>query len=158
MRLEREGYAERETKRKYQLDKKIPKKVLKAARARSLGRASVVAGLKSATGAEQIGLRSLRHQALGGVQHLDHVLTVGGDQGDTHRRATVQVLVADLGCRDREPTLQLGDDRPDDGPLLLEGVDVAEEQVQLEPSDPHVLQHGSRPGRRPGRPRDTMGG
>jgi len=34
MRLEREGYAERETKRKYQLDKKIPKKVLKAVRSR----------------------------------------------------------------------------------------------------------------------------
>jgi hypothetical protein len=34
MRLEREGYAERETKRTYQFDKKIPKKVLKAARAR----------------------------------------------------------------------------------------------------------------------------
>ena len=34
MRLARDGYAERETKRKYQLDKKIPKKVLKAARAR----------------------------------------------------------------------------------------------------------------------------
>jgi hypothetical protein len=34
MRLERQGYAERETKRKYQVEKKIPKKVLKAARAR----------------------------------------------------------------------------------------------------------------------------
>lgn len=34
MRLEREGYAERETKRKYKVDTKIPKKVLKAARAR----------------------------------------------------------------------------------------------------------------------------
>jgi hypothetical protein len=34
MRLEREGYAERETKRKYQVDKKVPKKVLKAARSR----------------------------------------------------------------------------------------------------------------------------
>ena len=34
MRLEREGYADRETKRKYQVDKKIPKRVLKAARAR----------------------------------------------------------------------------------------------------------------------------
>jgi Mn-dependent DtxR family transcriptional regulator len=34
MRLEREGFAERETKRKYTLTKKIPKKVLKAARAR----------------------------------------------------------------------------------------------------------------------------
>lgn len=34
MRLEREGYAERETKRRYTVDKKIPKKVLKAARAR----------------------------------------------------------------------------------------------------------------------------
>ena len=89
MRLEREGYAERETKRKYQLDKKIPKKVLKAV-PRPLGRASVVAGLEAATGAEQIGLRSLRHQALGGVQHLDHVVTVGGDQGDTHRGATVR--------------------------------------------------------------------
>lgn len=33
-RLEREGYAERETKRKYQVEKTIPKKVLKAARAR----------------------------------------------------------------------------------------------------------------------------
>jgi hypothetical protein len=34
MRLEREGYAERETKRQYTVDKKVPKKVLKAARAR----------------------------------------------------------------------------------------------------------------------------
>ena len=31
MRLEREGYAERETKRKYQVEKKIPKKVPNAA-------------------------------------------------------------------------------------------------------------------------------
>ena len=34
MRLEREGYAERESKRQYSVDKKIPKKVRKRARAR----------------------------------------------------------------------------------------------------------------------------
>jgi hypothetical protein len=34
MRLEREGFAEHETKRKYSVDQKIPKKVLRAARAR----------------------------------------------------------------------------------------------------------------------------
>lgn len=34
MRLEREGYAERESKRTYSVDKKIPKKVRKLARAR----------------------------------------------------------------------------------------------------------------------------
>jgi hypothetical protein len=34
MRLEREGYAERETKRKYFVDPKVPTKVRKRARAR----------------------------------------------------------------------------------------------------------------------------
>jgi hypothetical protein len=34
LRLEREGYAERESRRKYSVATKIPKKVLKAARAR----------------------------------------------------------------------------------------------------------------------------
>lgn len=34
LRLEREGYAERESKRQYSVDKKIPKKVRKLARAR----------------------------------------------------------------------------------------------------------------------------
>ena len=41
----------------------------------------------------------------------------------------VQVLIAGLGRGDREPPAQLGHDRPDHRPLLLQRMHVAEQQV-----------------------------
>ena len=54
---------------------------------------------------------------------------VAGDGGDADLRPAVQVLVADLGGGDGEAAPQLGHDRPDDGALALERVDVAQQQV-----------------------------
>ena len=74
------------------------------------------------------------------VEHLDDVTPVHGDERRSDGCAPVQVERSDLGRRYPEPALNLGDDGPDDRTLLLERVDVAEEQVELKPSDPHGAQ------------------
>ena len=54
---------------------------------------------------------------------------VARDGGDADHGTAVQVLVADLGGGHGEAAPQLGHDRPDDGALALERVDVAQQQV-----------------------------
>jgi uncharacterized protein (DUF1810 family) len=92
------------------------------------------------------------------VEHLDDVAALGGDERRADGGAPVQVERADLGRRHAEPALNLCDHGADDRALLLERVDVAEEEVELEPSDPHEAQPVTLPGRRGRAGRGSMWG
>ena len=70
-------------------------------------------------------------------EHLDHVAGVRSHAPDPEQRPAVQVEVTGLGHRHLEATTQLGQHRADDRPLLFEGVDVSEEDVQFEGSYVH---------------------
>ena len=78
---------------------------------------------------QQRHLRSLGQQPLAGVEDVGDLSGVARDGGHADLHAAVQVEVADLGGGDGEAAPQLGHDRPDDGALALERVDVAQQQV-----------------------------
>ena len=52
--------------------------------------------------------------------------------------AAVQVETAGLGSSDLILASQLGNNRPDDSALLLQRVHIAEQDVELDPADPHM--------------------
>ncbi len=80
---------------------------------------------------QQLDLRVTGHQALALVEQL-----AGVPGGSRHHRypdfgTSMQVKVTRLGDRDpKVAAAQLGDERPDDGPLLFQGADVAKQHVK----------------------------
>ena len=73
------------------------------------------------------------------VEHLGDVPGVRGHHRHADEGAAVEVEVSGLGDRDRVLALQLGDDRAHHGALLLDAPDVAEQQVELQGADEHVV-------------------
>ncbi|GAA4668053.1 hypothetical protein GCM10023197_24440 [Gordonia humi] len=65
------------------------------------------------------------------VEQFGDVRGVAADHGDTDARATMQVAMIGLGDRHVVSATDLGDDRADDRSLLLEGVDVAEQEIEF---------------------------
>jgi hypothetical protein len=77
-------------------------------------------------------------QPFAGVEHLPTVPGIGGDYTHAELGAAVQVEVARLGGAHGVGTTELRDDRPDERALLLEGVHVAQQQVQAQGPDEHL--------------------
>jgi uncharacterized protein (DUF1810 family) len=92
------------------------------------------------------------------IKDLDDVSAVRGNERRSDRGAPVQVERVDLGRRYPEPALHFRDHRAHDRALVLERVDVAEEQVELEPSDPHGAKPVILPRRRRRTGRGSMWG
>src|SRR3954447_19364573 len=88
-------------------------------------------------GRQEVDLGAAGDQLFAGVEHLTTVPGVGGDYTHADLGAAVQVEVAGLGGAHGVRPAELGDDRPDDGALLLEGVHVAQQQVQAQGPDEH---------------------
>ena len=57
----------------------------------------------------------------------------------------VRELVPHLGDGDVEATPDLCEQRPDDRALFLEALDVAQEDVEFDPADPHALMLSTAP-------------
>jgi hypothetical protein len=55
----------------------------------------------------------------------------------------VKVVRGHLGHGGLGPPAQIGDQRPDDGALLLERLHVAQQKVELDPADPHRFEHAT---------------
>ena len=89
------------------------------------------------SGTEQLELGSGCDEPLAQVEDLGATAWFLGDRGHPDQRPAMQVLVPDLGHRDLVGTPQLGDHRADEPTLLLERVDVAQEDVELEGSHEH---------------------
>jgi hypothetical protein len=88
-------------------------------------------------GGQQLQLGPSGNHPLAGVEHVSHVATVSGDSGNSDQRPAVQVKVPGLGYRDVEAPTELRDHRPDQRALLLQGVNVTEQDVQLHSADVH---------------------
>ena len=113
-----------------------------------------------AMGAQQFDLHLARHLPFAGVEHRLHLPGVARHGGDSDERATVPVRVAGLGDRHLEPP-QPGHDRPDHRSLVLQRVDLAQQDVELQDADvasavARPVARSRRPARnrrvRPGRP------
>ena len=65
--------------------------------------------------------------------------SVGSDHRDADTGPPVQIQRAGLGGRHTETSLQIGDQGPHHRPLLLQRADVAEQDVELNPADPHKM-------------------
>ena len=92
---------------------------------------------QTASHREQLELGPGGHQSLGRVEYVDDVGAVRGDDRGTDTGPAVQILAAGLRGGDVESALQFGDQGSDGRPLLLERPHVTEQQVELEPTDPH---------------------
>lgn len=97
-------------------------------------------------GGQQFQLRVTGDQSLAGVQYLGDVRRGTRDGRDPDQGTAMQVLMSGLADRDVESTSQFGDDRPDGGPLLLQRMNVAEQDIQLQGTDVHGHHHGFEPG------------
>jgi hypothetical protein len=72
-----------------------------------------------------------RHHALAFVEHLARVRGGGGDHRYPDLGTPMQVKMTRLGHRyARVVATEFGDERPDDGPLLFERADVAQQHVE----------------------------
>jgi hypothetical protein len=80
---------------------------------------------------QQLNLRVPRHQPLALVEQLAGVPGSGRHHRYPDFGSPVQVKVTRFGDRDpRVAAAQLGDERPDDGPLLFQRADVAKQHVK----------------------------
>jgi len=82
----------------------------------------------------------LRDQSFGTIEYLPNVLDVGTDDRDADDRARMQVVCADLRRGGLGSTAEVRDERSQNAALLLQRVHIAEQQVELDPTDPHVRQ------------------
>ena len=87
---------------------------------------------------QQFHLRARGDEALCGVEHIHDVRPVARHHGQPDAGPAVQLLRPGFGGRHAEPALQLGHDGAHRGALLFERMHVAEQQVELEPADPHI--------------------
>ncbi len=88
-------------------------------------------------GGQQFQFGSAGHEPLACLQHLTHVSTVGRYGSHPDQRPAVQIQMPGLGRRDVEASTELSDHWPDQGSLLLQGMDVTEQNIQLHRTDVH---------------------
>lgn len=87
---------------------------------------------------QQLELGTPGDEVLGGVEHVDDVTTVGSDDADPDADTSMQVEAVSLSGSDCERTPKVSHQRTYDRPFLLQGMDVTQQQVELDPTDPHV--------------------
>ena len=105
---------------------------------RSNPRGSVLAAELPLPCAEEFEFGPGCHEAFDGGQHLHDVCPVCCHQAGAQLRAPVLLMVPDLGHGDIKAALQLGQERPHHGALLLQAVNVAQKDVEFNPADPHA--------------------
>ena len=93
-------------------------------------------GERSSRG-EQFELRACRDQPLRVVEDIDDMAPIRSDQGNPDPRPAMQIQMLHLGGTELELPSQISDQRPYQGTLLLQGVHVAEPQVELDRTEPH---------------------
>jgi hypothetical protein len=76
-------------------------------------------------------------QTLGSVEHIDGMCTIRRGHRHADPGPAMKIMRPCLGGRDIEFPLQLGDYGPNQRTLLLERAHVTEQQIELEPADPH---------------------
>lgn len=115
---------------------------------RQLARASIVRVDDPAVGREQFELHPARDEAFDAIQHIDNMMWFAGDTTDPDGCPAVQPNMIDFGDTDLKPASQFGDHRAHQGTLFLDRVHIAEQQVELDPTDPHAAILASAPGAR----------
>ena len=53
--------------------------------------------MQAPPGGEQLELGAVGHHPFGGIEHVDHVVTVGGDESDADAGTAVQILGTGFG-------------------------------------------------------------
>src|SRR6476660_2264208 len=91
-----------------------------------------------ATRDEHFDVRPSGDETFTPLEHLDHVLVGRRDGRDADLGPAVQVGMPGFRGRDREAPSQVGDNRPDDGALLLQRAHVAEPQIDHQGPDHHA--------------------
>jgi hypothetical protein len=78
---------------------------------------------------QQLDLGPSRNQPLTRFQHLRRMLVFGCHNGNRQLGSPMQLLIARLGSRNLESSTQLGQDRPNNPPLLFQRVHVAQQEI-----------------------------
>lgn len=107
---------------------------------------SVVGAGEAAVRGEQFELTTAGHQMFGTVQELDDMAMITGDAGQSDHGPPMQLVMINFGRTDLEPSAQLGYQGSYDGPFLLQRMHITEQQVELDPPDPHpsMITHGAK--------------
>src|SRR6478736_20226 len=100
---------------------------------------SVVAAELPLPCAEEFEFGPGRHEAFDAGQHLHDVCPVCCNQAGAQLRAPVLLMIPDLGHGDIKAALQLRQERAHHRALLLQAVNVAQKDVELNPADPHAI-------------------
>ncbi len=87
---------------------------------------------------EQLDLGTTRDEVLYRVENLGDMAAVGGDDTRTDSGPAMKIEMVGLGHGHLVTAPDLGDDRPDGGTFFLERMDVSEQDVELNPADPHM--------------------
>ena len=80
------------------------------------------------------------------IEHIPQVGQFRADRGDADHGAPVQVVRPHLGHRHLGAATQIGQQRAQQAALLLQRVHVAQQQVELDPPDPHGHQSAANRG------------
>ena len=87
--------------------------------------------------AQQFDFRPSGHKAFDGVEHLHEVGAVSCHQAGAHLRAPVLVVVTHLSHGHVILALDVSQQWPDNRAFLLQALNVAQEDVEFDPADPH---------------------
>ena len=91
----------------------------------------------SLTCAQQLKLGPGSHEPFNGVEHLLKVCVVRCYHGRPNKCSSVLVLQPCFGSRNLEAPLQLGHEGANQGALLFEAMDITQEDVEFNPTNPH---------------------
>jgi hypothetical protein len=86
---------------------------------------------------EQFELRPGRDQPLRVVEDIDDMAPIRPDQSHADSRPAMEIEMLHLGGAELELVSQISDQRPYQGALLLQGVHIAQPQVELDRTEPH---------------------
>src|SRR3954470_22615308 len=101
---------------------------------------SVFRADEPAAGGQQVDLRSTSDESLTLIQHVSAVPCIRSHDGNSNRRAPVQVEMVGLRDRYLEPSPQLPDDRPHYCSFFFERVHIPEQHVELDRRSEHEVE------------------
>ena len=112
--------------------------------------------IKGAAYRQQLNFGAEGDQALDRIKHIHQMGTVGADRCYSNPSPPVQLQVINFGDAEIESSPHVGDERPYQGTLLLERMNIAKQQVELQRTHPHGHEQSLRRSGRPP-PRTRLG-
>ena len=93
---------------------------------------------------EQVYLGPILKKPLHRVKYVDDVLTVSSNHAGYDEGAAIQIEITNFGHADLKLATNLGNDGPHDGTLMFERMNITQQHVEFDPTNPHTCQSGTK--------------